>query len=150
MQDFLFAYGTILQGASDDRVAAAINRYTERLDDGRVAGRLYDLGPYPGAVPLAQGDPRQEWIRGQILYVLDPTRVFHVLDPYEDCNPERPREGLYRRERVLALPESNPESPVDCQIYWINKVPVHAQRIESGDWYRYAEDSPSQSRPASR
>lgn len=134
MQELFFAYGTILEGASDPQVQAALDRYTERVDAGRVAGRLYDLGPYPGAVPQVPEDPRATWVHGEILTLLDPRRVFQVLDPYEDCDPARPRAGLYRRGRVQAFPAGDPQQPLSCQIYWINRVPPSAHRIPDGDW----------------
>ena len=149
MRELLFAYGTVLEGASDRQVAAAIDRYTERVDYGRIRGRLYDLGPFPGAVPLLPDDPREEWVQGEILSVLDPVRVFRVLDPYEDCDPERPRAGMYRRERVEALPVSDPGHPQRCYIYWINKVPPYAHHIPGGDWREHRRNrTPSPARPA--
>ena len=149
MRDLLFAYGTILQGASDPQVEAAVARYTERVDAGRVPGLLYDLGAFPGAVPRLPEDPREHWVHGVILEVLDPRRVFRVLDPYEDCDPQRPRAGMYRRERATITPASTPEEAMTCQVYWINKVPPYARRIPSGDWSQHArERKPSASRSA--
>ncbi len=134
MQTRIFAYGTILEGASDPRVAAAIDRYAERVDEGRVPGWLYDLGPFPGAIPHSPEDTRQAWVAGVILTLLDPRRVFQVLDPYEDCDPDRPRAGMYRREWASATPLGEPAHPIRCQVYWLNKVPYYARRIEGGDW----------------
>ncbi|MBK5935932.1 gamma-glutamylcyclotransferase [Halorhodospira sp. 9621] len=142
MQQRLFAYGTILAGADDPQVQAAIQRYTERIDEGWIRGRLYDLGPFPGAVPRLPQDSRETWVRGVLLTVLDPRRVFRVLDPYEDCDPQRPRAGLYRREQVAAHPASAPEAPLTCQIYWINRVPPYARLIDSGDWHHHVQSRP--------
>lgn len=138
----LFAYGTILEGASDPQVEAAVQRYTERVDEGRVPGRLYDLGPFPGAVPQAPEATQAAWVYGVILTLLDPSRVFQVLDPYEDCDPDRPRAGMYRRERASVTPLGDPERPLTCQVYWLNEVPRYARPIGGGDWRAHLRARP--------
>lgn len=139
-RDRLFAYGTILDNPPDPQVQAAITRYTEKIDDAFVPGRLYDLGGYPGAVPLLTGKEQQShWINGQILEIIDSRRVFQVLDAYEDADPNRPKAGTYRRESVDVIPKNAPQEQMRCYIYWVNKVPPYAPRIEGGDWLGHAK-----------
>lgn len=139
-QDRLFAYGTILDNPQDPQVQAAITRYTNKIDDALVPGRLYDLGGYPGAVPLLKGkEEENHWIKGQILEIIDSHRAFRVLDAYEDADINHPKAGLYRREKIEVVPSSDPETPLNCYIYWANNVPATSPRIADGDWLKHAK-----------
>lgn len=139
-RDRLFAYGTILDNPQDAQVQAAITRYTDIIDAAFVPGRLYDLGGYPGGVPLLTGKEQQShWIYGQILEIIDSSRVFKVLDAYEDADLNHPKAGLYRREKIAVTPMNDPENPLTCFIYWINKVPPYSHRIEDGNWLNYTK-----------
>ncbi|MCG5547398.1 gamma-glutamylcyclotransferase family protein [Halorhodospira halochloris] len=139
-RDRLFAYGTILDNPQDPQVQAAITRYTDKIDDAYVPGRLYDLGSFPGAVPLLGGkEQQQHWVKGQILEIIDSHRVFKVLDAYEDADINHPKAGMFRREKVTVTPNSASEEPFTCYIYWINKVPPYAHRIEDGDWLSHTK-----------
>jgi gamma-glutamylcyclotransferase (GGCT)/AIG2-like uncharacterized protein YtfP len=56
----------------------------------RVRGTLYDLGPYPGAVGIGQGD---SWIEGVVVQLDDSELV--LLDVFEGVE-----QGDYVRKRV--------------------------------------------------
>ena len=51
----LFVYGT-LRRQSPHPMARYLARHARYVGTARVAGRLYDLGPYPGMLPAAEAD----------------------------------------------------------------------------------------------
>ncbi len=138
--EFLFAYGTILHEPADPHVAIAIDRYAENVDAGYVRGKLYDIGGFPGAVPLKKDEAGQAlWVWGTILRLLSPKRVLPILDDYEEVDFNMPHSGVHRRERIEVFQKSNPEEPIECIVYWINKVPSSAKLIKSGSWAKHLE-----------
>lgn len=167
MAEFLFAYGTMLHNPLDEQAQIAMDRYTQRVDYGWVLGRLYDFGDYPGAVPPgwkrgrrvqedddeqtqeADDDGQQEdegedeeeapsgRVHGQILRIIDSRRFFRVMDEYEELDFQMPHSGEFRREKVDAHPRSRPSRPIECWIYWVNRVGSSAPVIASGDWVEY-------------
>lgn len=135
----LFAYGTLRLGCGHSltRMAAASVGY---LGPGRLPGKLYDLGAYPGAVfdPAARS-----WISGDVFVLRQPETVLRVLDRYEGFDPGAPDCGEFRREWL----------PIDlggrsrwCWVY-LYKQPVDSLTpIPGGDYLR-ARFAPAQTRP---
>jgi len=101
---------------------------------GRVPGRLYDLGDYPGAVL----DPQAE---GQIVgdvYLLPPDPAVLVsLDAYEDYDPRYPERSLFRRVPVTVTLETGQH--LDCWMYVYNRDVAQAAPIEGGDYVQYRQ-----------
>lgn len=138
MADFLFAYGTMIHKPLEEQVQIAMDRYTEHVDHAWVHGELYDLGDFPGAIPQEPG-PAAGRVMGRILRLHDARRFFRVLDEYEEVDFQLSHSGTFRRDRADAHPFSRPNRPIECWIYWINRVGSSAPRIESGDWIHYVE-----------
>ena len=104
-------YGTLRRG-SENRYARLLAERGNFIGEARVAGRLYDLGRYPGARPGAES------IVGDVFEV--PESLLPTLDDYE--GPEF--------ERALAPTSLS----IDCWIYWyVGKSP--GRPIASGDWF---------------
>ena len=114
MNDLLFAYGTLLD--ADNEFAIYLKSNSRFYAEGRVKGKLYGIGEYPGAV-LADGD---SFIYGSILKIDEPVKVFPVIDDYEGFGDDQshPNEFI----RVLAEVETETEI-MDCWIYLYN-LPV--------------------------
>ena len=75
----LFVYGT-LRAFSDIPMARRLRREACRLGVARVAGRLYDLGRYPGiSLPRRRGDS----VTGELYRLKRPRCTLRVLDRYE-------------------------------------------------------------------
>ncbi len=125
----VFAYGTLVTGARDPAIAALLDQHLLQRRQAWIPGRLYDLGPFPGAQP---GHGR---IWGEVL-VLDAPRIcLPALDAYEDCNPRRPLQGMYRRQRVWA--REAPPRRRRCWVYWLNRRPPDARLIPHGEYRRW-------------
>lgn len=113
-----------------------------RVGPCRVAGALFDLGPYP-ALRREPGDGGE--VCGELHAILDPT-VLEVLDAFEGFDPRDPAGSDYLRERVELLEPSG----VHGWIYVYN-LPLDAnRRVESGDWRAHlAKRRPSPHVPGS-
>ena len=88
-----------------------------------VAGRLFDLGPYPALRP---GPGR---VRGE-LHALRDSRLLDELDEFEGTDSEHPAQSLYLRERIRLI--DPPDVEAWCYIY--AGTPDPTSRIEDGDW----------------
>lgn len=123
MSERLFVYGT-LRRDSGHPMARVLAARAQHVGPGRVAGRLYDLGPYPGAVP---SDVPGEWVFGDVYALTDPA-LWSELDAYEAA--ESPRSGgLFARS--LANAESGGDAgPV--WVYWYLGATPESARVGSG------------------
>lgn len=96
---YLFVYGTLMSHASRAAIGGDERRLLHAsatsLGAATVAGRLYDLGSYPGLVTSPDAADR---VHGEVLELADPERLFARLDPYEGIDPARPDGGDYRRD----------------------------------------------------
>jgi gamma-glutamylcyclotransferase (GGCT)/AIG2-like uncharacterized protein YtfP len=91
-----------------------------------LPGTLYDLGRYPGARPLADGETGT--VQGE-LYRLRDTATLDLLDRYEDYSPDREDDSIFLRRRVTLVEPAGQEA----WIYWYNGTPPGPQ-VPSGDW----------------
>ena len=128
----LFVYGT-LRAFVATTAGACLRRHASFLGTARVAGRLYDLGRYPGLAP-----PRRagEWVTGELYRLRNPRLTLRGLDRYESSAwPVPPR---FARERAIAHLARSARRRV-----WLYRFlgPVHAQRrIAGGDYERQRGD----------
>jgi gamma-glutamylcyclotransferase (GGCT)/AIG2-like uncharacterized protein YtfP len=114
----LFVYGT-LRAFFDIPMARRLRREARWLGVARVAGRLYDLGRYPGISPPRR---RGDSVTGELYRLGRPRRTLRALDRYEGrFVRELVRVRLGRREHRA----------------WVYRFrgPVRARdRIASGDY----------------
>ncbi len=95
----------------------------------RVAGELFDLGPYPALRPPSSAAAS---VCGQLHAILD-TSALEVLDAFEGYDPRDPTGSDYLRVRVVL------EAPrgIRAWIYVYNRPLDPARRVASGDWRRH-------------
>lgn len=127
-EGFLFVYGTLRSGHVPAAIAPALEG-ARSLGLARVAGRLYDLGAYPGA--RLDGGPGDE-IEGEVLAIPDLATRLPLLDRYECCDPVDPDAGLYRRTSCDARLANG--SSLRCEVYEIVRLPPDAAPIAAGRW----------------
>ena len=124
----LFVYGT-LRELFDMPMARRLRREAQSLGVARVAGRLYDLGRYPGMTP-PRG--RDEWVVGELYRLKPPSRTLRALDRYE-CGPVFSlARARFVRERVRALSAAG-----GARSAWMYRFRGRARaenRIKSGDY----------------
>jgi len=117
----VFVYGTLRRGGSND-----ISRFSpapQHVGDGEIAGTLFDLGAYPGAVLGGEGR-----IRGEVYRV---TRAVEAqLDVLEEVKPDG--SGEYIRREVMVKVAGR---LIDCLVYEIHPSRTAGKPIiASGDW----------------
>ena len=96
----LFVYGTLRRDPAHE-MFHLLARTARFVSEARVAGRLYDLGAYPGMTL----SPNGKYVKGEI-YEVDPVHwqsVIQQLDEYEQCREADPEPHEYRRELVRAV-----------------------------------------------
>jgi len=117
----LFVYGT-LREIFDIPMARRLRREGRSLGIARVAGRLYDLGRYPG---VKRSRRRDEWVTGELYRLRKASRMLPVLDRYE---------ARFVRERVVVQVGRR------ARLTWLYRYrgPVRGQdRIATGDYKAY-------------
>ena len=123
MNDLLFIYGTLL--GEKNEYAIYLKNNSEIYSDGKLRGRLYDIGEYPGAI-LSKD---HEYVYGVILKIKEPAKVLTLIDQYEGFgeNELQPNEFV----RVLTRAETK-TGFVDCWIYLYNLSTKGLPVINSG------------------
>jgi gamma-glutamylcyclotransferase (GGCT)/AIG2-like uncharacterized protein YtfP len=127
---WLFVYGTLRQ-AQGHVMAHFLASRGRWLGAGKVRGRLYDLGSYPGLVAPG-GD--NEWVYGEVYELGQTAETLAVLDSYEGCSPEDLPPFLFeRRPAPVFLPTGEVRS---CWMYLYQGPVREEQRLLSGDYAR--------------
>lgn len=140
MSEYLFVYGT-LRRAAGHPMARLLAVHGEFAGAARYAGRLFDLGPYPAAVPAADAG---RGVVGDLYRLSAPRNLLRLLDRYEGCTDSRDPANAYRRERV---PVTGPDgTPREAWIYLYNRPTHGLPLIASGDYLRRQHRPPLQSR----
>jgi gamma-glutamylcyclotransferase (GGCT)/AIG2-like uncharacterized protein YtfP len=113
--DLLFTYGTLMRGFPLHRLLEGV---TEYVGAGQVTARLVDLGPYPGAIPDAQG-----CVRGEVYRVTRPG-AWAVLDSVE--GPQ-----YHRREVTVRM---DGDRAAAAHIYWYVGPVDRTVPVPGGDY----------------
>jgi gamma-glutamylcyclotransferase (GGCT)/AIG2-like uncharacterized protein YtfP len=123
----LFVYGTLRRDSAHP-MAGYLASVTYFLGRASVAGRLYDLGPYPG---MTIGEP-SERVWGHLLEMTDATDTLARLDAYEGCPCGEPIPALFQR-RLLPVEDKN--SGVRTAWVYLFHGPVQEEaRLTSGEY----------------
>ena len=112
MNDLLFIYGTLLK--EDNEYAGYLKNNSTFYSKGRLKGKLYDIGEYPGAI---LSDDDDTCLYGNIVKMIEPDRVLPVINDYEGFGVDQsyPNEFI----RVLGNIETG-IGIVTCWIYLYN------------------------------
>ena len=129
MADVVFFYGTLM--TSFDRAGRLrVDQHLVSMGRGTIAGRLFDLGIYPAAVPASDA---RVW--GEVYRMAHPTIVLQALDELEGCRTDEPESSLYTRALTPVTLEDG--RVVDAWVYFYNAPLGRAERIPSGDYLEY-------------
>jgi gamma-glutamylcyclotransferase (GGCT)/AIG2-like uncharacterized protein YtfP len=121
----VFVYGTLRRGGRND--IARFSPSPAYVADACIAGTLYDLGTYPGAVLRGSGT-----VFGEV-YRITPS-VEAQLDLLEEVRPDDTGEYIKRELWVAAGNER-----LLCLVYEIHPGRVVGRRvIASGDWLLFS------------
>jgi len=130
----LFVYGSLRSGFRSPAYEY-ISRYFDLVGEGRVKGKLFDLGNYPAAKPTDE----DKFIIGELYKIRNENEfswAIGQLDDYEGVDVSFDETQLYRRDITEVHIANN---ITNAWIYWyhgdVNDKPV----IESGDVLLYME-----------
>ena len=129
----LFVYGSLRQGFNH-AAYEYIKQYFELVGHGRARGILYDLGPYPAAVPSMD----EHRIVGELYRIIHADEFEYAiaqLDDYEGVDASYDQPALYRREQTSVLLEDGKEEM--AWIYWYTGDIAGKPIVESGDVLEY-------------
>ncbi len=126
MAQYLFVYGTLMRGF-DNRYAQLLHTNANFIGEGRLKGRLYDLGPYPVAVYDAHDNTE---IIGEV-YELTSDAILAQLDEYEEYGPQFPQPNEYVR---INVPVKSGTKIIDCFFYQYNRSTDGLRQIMSGSY----------------
>lgn len=124
--DSLFVYGTLMPSTCHP-MAARLSAESRIVGPGSVAGRLYDFGPWPGAVA---SDMAAERVHGVLLRLIYPERSLPWLDAYEGASETDPEPRAF--ERVIVPVRLRSGRQVDGWIYYYRGRASRARLIPGG------------------
>ena len=127
MTHHLFVYGT-LKRRSRHPMARKLENAARHVGTGRIHGRLYDLGQFPG---LKESCLPEETVHGD-LYDLgsDAEPLLRELDAYENAESPPPRPF----ERTVTSVSHDDGSTIAAWVYWYRGDVCEAHRIASGSF----------------
>lgn len=122
---YLFLYGTLMRGF-DLRRRVAIDAWVELVGIGSTRGALFDLGPYPGAIK-AEGR-----LAGELYRVIDPFRLWPVVDEVEGYARDAPWRSEYVREVAIVTDAEARRTP--AWVYFYAGLMTQAVWVPAGDY----------------
>ena len=124
MSTQLFVYGTLLR-RSRHPMARLLAQRGHYVGPAKVAGRLYDLGRYPG---MLESQDDADWVHGDLYDLGDGADTLAQLDAYE--LEESPLPAYFERQLGRAILADG--SAIAAWIYWYRGKVNESQRIASG------------------
>jgi gamma-glutamylcyclotransferase (GGCT)/AIG2-like uncharacterized protein YtfP len=129
--EYICIYGTLRPAIAPPEIKAMISQW-RRIGDGSIAGRIYNLGEYPGAVLDQRGS---DWIAGEVFELPNDGVALALLDAYEGFDPLDLDASLFVRCKREVMVEDS--AKLECWVYVYNR-PVSASTIIQGGDYLMA------------
>lgn len=130
---FLFVYGTLLQPGNE--FAAYLNKHCKFISDGKIKGRLYDIGEYPGAVI---DNTEEHYIYGVIFMMDNPETILKVIDDYEGIGDLYSHPQEYIR-KIVEVDTTN--DTINCCMYLYNLPVASYYEVTTGNYIQYLKDA---------
>ena len=124
----LFVYGTLRRNCGSEK-AAWLAKVAKHKGMARLAGRLVNLGDYPGLLPATRPTER---VRGELYELPDDPTILEEIDRYEACHPDDAEPHEYCRIVCTATDEDGVR--IWCWAYLYQWSAERRAIIPSGDW----------------
>ena len=124
----LFVYGTLRHNSGHER-AQWLGTIAKFKGAARLAGRLVDLGDYPGLLPPTNALQK---VRGDLWELPEDGEILEALDRYEGCHADDPDPHEYRR--ILCTATDGEGARIPCWAYLFQWPAKHRRIIPEGDW----------------
>ena len=126
--EYLFVYGTLLTQHNTFGLYLAQN--SRLAATGKIKGKLYDIGNYPGVVPDAAGG----YVHGKIFEIDNDAAVLQKLDEYEGISAQDTPPFEYTR---VLYPAETDNGIILCWVYLYNWPVDGFTQVVNGDWLTY-------------
>ena len=125
--NYLFIYGTLMN--VENEYAAFLKSNSTFYAEGKLKGKLYDIGEYPGATPSMK---KNEFVYGSVMQLNDEEAVLPIVDEYEGFGTGQlqPNEFI----RVLTDVETA-AGIINCWTYLYNLPVDNLPQIVSGRYF---------------
>jgi gamma-glutamylcyclotransferase (GGCT)/AIG2-like uncharacterized protein YtfP len=127
--EYLFVYGTLL--LSGNEFAIYLQKNSAFYKKGKFRGKLYNVGEYPGAIEITEGDL---YVHGIIVKLNNATVILKHIDHYEGFRAGQTKPYLFVRNLIEA--ETN-NGIVKCWVYLYNHSVNDLYLIKSGDYLKH-------------
>ncbi len=127
MSNELFVYGT-LRRRSRHPMARRLAESARHVGTAKIAGRLYNLGRYPGLLEPRIGS---DWVNGDVYDLGEQAaQVLAEMDAYESA--ESPVPAFFERQLASVVHADGHAAP--AWVYWFRGEVNEEQRIASGSF----------------
>ncbi len=129
--EYLFVYGTLRRKAVNSRhnLFAGNARF---VDAAFVYGTLYEIDGYPGAV---LNENTRKKIYGEVYRLTETSRIFRLLDDYEQCSEKHPPPHEYKRIKTGVFLAD--KRRIEAWLYVYQRSTRKLKPIPHGDYLRY-------------
>jgi len=117
MPDYLFVYGT-LKKRFQSEMGRFLRSNSTFIGKGKIKGKLYDLGKYPG-LTISAAD--ESWVYGEVYKLHNAIPFFVVLDEYEG--------NEYSKQQIDVILE---QSELRCWVYLFKRGTTIYPLISAG------------------
>lgn len=125
--DFLFTYGTLMQGFQNP-FAQRLHTSSTFEGKGSFPGLLYKISWYPGAV---YDEKSESSVFGEVYQLTGKALLLPELDDYEDVLEDEEK-SLYLRKIIPIRMQDG--SVLPCWVYLYNQDTTDLEKIETGDF----------------
>jgi gamma-glutamylcyclotransferase (GGCT)/AIG2-like uncharacterized protein YtfP len=122
----LFVYGTLLD--SGNNYGAYLQQHCTLIQSGKLRGRLYDIGEYPGAVADSNSD---QYVYGSIYQMDEPEKILAFIDDYEGFGDDQEQPNLFVRKLTTVETDI---ATIACWVYIYNLPVDSLLLIKSGKY----------------
>jgi gamma-glutamylcyclotransferase (GGCT)/AIG2-like uncharacterized protein YtfP len=138
---YLFVYGTLLD--ESNTYAAYLKEHSRFYKTGRLKGKLFNIGNYPGAIWDEASDT---FVYGAVFFMDDPKSTLKELDDYEGFGDDFAQPNEFVRQLIEVEIDSG---NIKCWVYLYN-LPVNTLlQISSGDYLKAGHDKSVKSKKSS-
>ncbi|MFA5983298.1 MAG: gamma-glutamylcyclotransferase family protein [Methylococcaceae bacterium] len=128
--EFLFVYGTLRRDCGH-QMHDAMLKYCHFYSMASMAGQLYEVNGYPGAIMTDDGSR----VVGELYRIVAPDNLFALLDDYEECSPHYAKPHEFCRLKIATSMQTMQSVMAWCYLYKASTG--HLRRIITGNYRDY-------------
>src|SRR6218665_1633962 len=129
--EYLFVYGTLLSEYGNIESHEWINRFAEPMGKAMMEGKMYMVDYYPGIVPCQSGE--KYYVKGELYRLKEPSKLFSLLDKYEEYNPMDPAHSEYVGKKATVILKSDKQE-YEAWVYYFNQSVEDLEFMPKGDF----------------